>query len=212
MNNNDDQSLWTIFKGLLTLACVIAIIVIALSFLINNASGGFISFFDRLSSLDAAIVVALITGSVSILTVVCGAIINNVLSNKYRKQEYLRERREKPYMQLVAIFYKMLESTKSGNEYSRDAILRDMMEFNQGLTLWGSSKAIQKWDEWRHAGTKQLDDPYAVLHGMEEVLMQLRKDMGEKHELNQGDLLKLFVNDYDKASNNNSKSQKRKCH
>ena len=198
-SNNGNQSIWAILKGLITLACVIAIIVFALSFFINSISCGLVPFFDSLSSLDAAIVVALITGAVSIFTVVCGAIINNVLSNKHKQQEYLREHREKPYTQLVAIFYKMLESTKSGNEYSQDAILKDMMEFNQGLTLWGSSRAIQKRDEWRLISAKQFSDPYAVLHGMEKVLMQLRKDMGEKHKLKQGDLLKLFVNDYDDA-------------
>lgn len=100
----------------------------------------------------------------------------------------------------------MLESTKRGNEYSQDAILKDMREFNQGLTLWGSSKAIRKWDEWRLVSAKQLSDPYAVLHGMEKVLMQLRKDMGEKHKLGQGDLLKLFVNDYDEAMRKRAKN------
>ncbi|WP_165253098.1 hypothetical protein [Adlercreutzia sp. ZJ304] len=203
-SNSSNQSFWAILKGLITLAFVVAIIVFGLSFLINNVSGGLVSFFDSLSTLDAAIVVALITGAVSIFTVVCGAIINNVLSNKHKQQEYLREHREKPYTQLVEIFYKMLESTKSGNEYTQDAILKDMMEFNQGLTLWGSSKAIQKWDEWRLISSKQLSDPYAVLHGMEKVLMQLRKDMGEKHKLKQGDLLKLFVNDYDDAVKKNT--------
>lgn len=190
-------SIWGIIEGLIKPACIIALCVFALSFLINNASGGLVSFFGSLSSLDAAIVVALITGAVSIFTVVCGAIINNVLSNRYKRLEYLRAHREKPYEQLVAIFYKVLESTKSGNSYSQDAMLKDMMEFNQGLTLWGSSKAIQQWDEWRLIGAKQSSDPYAVLHGMERVLMQLRKDMGEKHKLKQGDLLKLFANDYD---------------
>lgn len=205
-NNNEDQPIWAILKGLITLVCVAAIVVIALSFLINNISNGLVSFFDSLSSLDAAIVVALITGAISIFTVVCGAIVNNVLSNKHKRQEYLRMHREKPYEQLVAIFYRMLESTKNGNEYSQDAILKDMMEFNQGLTLWGSSKAIQKWDEWRLISTKQLSDPYAVLHGMEKVLMQLRRDMGEKRKLKQGDLLKLFVNDYDEALKNQPKA------
>lgn len=41
---------------------------------------------------------------------------------------------------------------------------------------------------------------------MEKVLMQLRKDMGEKHKLKQGDLLKLFVNDYDEAMRARSKN------
>ena len=82
-------------------------------------------------------------------------------------------------------------------------MLDDMMSFNQGLTLWGSSKAIKKWDEWRALSGKTPADPYALLHGMEIVLIQLRKDMGEKRGLKQGDLLKLFINDYDEAMRKN---------
>lgn len=93
----------------------------------------------------------------------------------------------------------MLESAKNANEYSQDEMLKDMMEFNQGLTLWGSSKAIRKWDEWRLDSAKGVKNPYDVLHGMEKVLIQLRKDMGEKRNLKQGDLVRLFVNDYDEV-------------
>lgn len=74
-SNSSNQSVGSILKGLAVLVCVVAIIVFALVFLINNVSGGLVTFFHSLSSLDAAIVVALITGTVSIFTVVCGAII-----------------------------------------------------------------------------------------------------------------------------------------
>lgn len=37
------------------------------------------------------------------------------------------------------------------------------------------------------------------MHGMEDVLIQLRKDMGERENLKQGDILKLTINDYDES-------------
>lgn len=197
--NNQSQSFGAIAKGLLTLAAVVFIGVEGISLLINNVDTAFLVFFDRLSSLDAAIIVALITGCVSVLTVVGGAIISNTLKSKHEREEYLRRHREEPYTQLIKIFYKMLKSSKEGNVYSQEDMLDDMMCFNQGLTLWGSSKAIKKWDEWRALSGKTLANPYDLLHGMEIVLIQLRKDMGEKGGLKQGDLLKLFINDYDEA-------------
>lgn len=204
MNNaSENQSFGAIAKGLLALAGVVFVGVEAVSFLVHNVGAALVAFFDGLSSLDAAIVVALITGCVSILTVVGGAIINNVLKSKHEREEYLRKHREEPYTQLVRIFYKMLSATKKGKEYSQESMLDDMMSFNQGLTLWGSSKAIKKWDEWRALSGKTPADPYALLHGMEIVLIQLRKDMGEKRGLKQGDLLKLFINDYDEAMRKN---------
>lgn len=198
-NDNQGQSLGAIVKGLLVLAGIVFIGVEGVSFLVNNVGGTLLVFFDKLSSLDAAIVVALITGCVSVLTVVGGAIMNNVLKSKHEREEYLRKHREEPYTQLIEIFYKMLNASKKGKEYSQEDMLDDMMSFNQGLTLGGSSKAIKKWDKWRALSGRAPVDPFDLLHGMEIVLIQLRKDMGERRGLKQGDLLRLFINDYDEA-------------
>lgn len=203
--NKENNSLGAIVKGLIVLAIIVVIAVMAITFIINNTSTGLLIFFDKLTSLDAAIVVALITGCVSILTVVGGAIVNNILKNKHEKDEYLRIHREEPYTQLIKIFYKMLKTSKNNQTYSQEEMLDDMMEFNQGLTLWGSSKAIKKWDEWRIMSSREAGEPYEIMHGMEAVLIQLRIDMGEKRGLKQGDLLKLFVNDYDEVMQKSKK-------
>lgn len=199
-DGNQNQPIGAIVKGLLVLAAIIFTSTAALSLLFSNIGTTLFAFFEKLSSLDAAIVVALITGSVSILTVVGGAIINNILKNKYERDEYLRKHREEPYTQLIEIFYKTLKASKEGNSYSEKEMLDDMMRFSRGLTLWGSSKAIKKWDEWRALSSNPSIDPYSLLHGMEIVLIQLRRDMGEKRGLKQGDLLKLVINDYDGAT------------
>lgn len=198
-SDGQNQSFAVIGKGLLVIAAIVVISASGISILVNSVGAAFLGFFDKLSSVDAAIVVALITGCVSILTVVGGAVINNILKSKHEREEYLRRHREAPYTQLIEIFYKMLAASKEGNAYTQEDILNDMMSFNQGLTLWGSSRAIQKWDEWRILSGKNPVNPYDILHGMEAVLIQLRKDMGEKRGLKQGDLLKLFINDYDEA-------------
>lgn len=199
MQENGNQPLPVIAKGLLALAGIAAIVALIVIFVANSICETLLALFDKFSSLDAAIVVALITGCVSILTVVGGAIANNILSNKHKKQEYLRKHREEPYTQLIAVFYKVLKYSKKDIPYSQDELLEDMTQFSQGLTLWGSSKAIKKWGEWRTMSAKEPANPYDIMHGMEAVLVQLRKDMGEKRGLQQGDLLKLFVNDYDEA-------------
>jgi len=149
--------------------------------------------------MDAAIVVALITSCVSIFTVVCGAILKEYLTYRFKKLEFLRNRREKPYRKLIEINFKMLQKTNSSEEYSSEEIMADFYEFGQELTLWGSAKAIKLWDDWRLAPNKGKADGKGLLLLMEKIIIQLRKDMGQGGRLAEGDILKLYINDFDEA-------------
>lgn len=186
-----------IVKGLVVLIAIVAIVAIALIWIINMAGPGLASIFSTFSSMDAAIVVALITGTISIVTVVAGAIINNALSYKQKKNEYLRKQQEAPYEKLVDIFFDIHVKQKQGSPYTEKELLDLMNEFNKKLTLWGSSKAIKLWGEWRISSTKTPNDPNAVLFGMEKVVLQIRRDLGQKKGLQNGDILRLIVNDID---------------
>ena len=53
-------------KGLVVLAAVVGICAWAVEFVINNVAAGIIALVSSLSLLDVAIIVALITGCVSI--------------------------------------------------------------------------------------------------------------------------------------------------
>lgn len=191
------QSIGAIVKGLLVFAALVIILVAAGAAFSNLVSSSFASAFYALSSLDAAIVVAMITGAISIVTVVGGGIISSRLTYQQKRDEYLRHHREGPYEQLIAIFFKVVSSSKLGEEYGQTEMLKDMTDFNQSLTLWGSSKAIQLWDEWRLMSVGKQPSPRELMLGMERVLIQLRRDMGQKRGLKQGDLLKIFINDVD---------------
>ncbi len=118
MNNGKAESMqaWAIIKGLLVLAIIVLIIVCGVVALINLAGPGVAAFFSSLSTLDSAIVIALITATVSIVTYVSG----NVASNVMRRNEYLRKHREEPYMQLISMFYDFQVRTKTGEEFTQN--------------------------------------------------------------------------------------------
>lgn len=185
--------------GVLLLAIFAIIVVWALAFVCKLLSGWISDFIKVLPSMDAAIVVALITSCVSIITVVGGAILKEYLSYRYKKLEFLRGRREKPYRKLIEINFKMLQKTKSGEEYSPAEMMDDFYEFGQELTLWGSAKAIKLWDDWRLAPNKGKADGKELLLLMEKIIIQLRKDMGQGGRLAEGDILKLYINDFDES-------------
>lgn len=147
------------------------------------------------STIDVAIMVVLISGAVSIAS----SLIKPILENYQEKTRFLLEQRKAPYEKLVKVIYKVNKQAK-GRAYSQEQMLDDVYEFSQELTLWGSSAAIQKWGNWRIGAAKNLS-PRDTMFAMEDVLIQLRKDMGEKDNLKRGDLLRLFVNDIDQYLN-----------
>lgn len=190
---NRNSQLWPIIKGLLVLFVIVLIGVGGIAVLISLAGPGVAAFFSSISTLDSAIVVTLITAMVSIITYVSGNIANNIM----KRNEYLRAHREDPYMQLISMFYDFQVQTKIGKQFTQEELIDLFNQFNKELTLWGSSKAIKAWGNWRVASSKRFNNPNDLLFGMEKVLVQLRKDMGLKHGIAEGDLLRLTVNDID---------------
>jgi|GEM_PF-722321 hypothetical protein len=151
------------------------------------------AFFASLSSLDSAIIVALITGAVSALSFFGNSVVNSVA----KKREYLRVHREEPYMRLISLVYDFQAAASKGAGMADDELEKILMQFNKELTLWGSSKAIQAWGNWRRCSSSGSVDPLQNLFGMEKVMVQLRKDMGMRRGIRKGDLLRLMVSDID---------------
>ena len=139
------------------------------------------------------VIVALITGGVSILALIVGGVINN----RMKRNEYLYKHREKPYMQLISMFYDFQSQANTGKEFTQEELAQVFTQITKELTLWGSSEAIKTWGNWRVSSSKGITDPHELLFGMEEVMIQLRKDMGLKRGIKKGDLLRLSVNDID---------------
>lgn len=119
-----------------------------------------------------------------------------------KKNEYLREHREEPYMRLISLLYDFQAAAAKGEQISEDELLRILTRFNKELTLWGSSKAIRVWGKWRAGSGQQTGDPSKLIFGMEQVMIQLRRDMGMKRGVKKGDLLRLTVNDIDSVLSN----------
>lgn len=93
-------------KGQAALGWVYLLIFLAAAgaliyFLLVKIGPALSSFFASLSGLDSAVIVALITGTVSVVSLVGGSVVNSVM----KKNEYLREHREEPYMRLISLLY-----------------------------------------------------------------------------------------------------------
>ncbi len=157
-----------------------------------------VSWISEISSkLDAVIIVALITGTVSIIGVVISSIFAKRIEYKRNHQEYLAQKREEPYGQFVDMVYKIQQNAKGTIKYSEKEMVEDLSRFSKQITLWGSSDVVNKWVSFRENG----DNPEKAkdnLFVLEDIMNSMRKDLGLR-KVKKGNLLAFFVNDIKQA-------------
>lgn len=214
MNNKKDKSEKTtkipfsqrhprlnLLLGLLLWCCIIVLGLFVLNYIImllGNCGSSFLSWIgEQFSEMEAVVVVALITGAVSLTGVVLSSVVSKVIEYKQKRRDYLNQKREKPYGQFVDMYFKIFENTKKNN-YSEEDMLSDMLAFSRELTLWGSNRVVKKWIAFR---LNSSEDDKKSLYLIEKLLFEMRKDLGFK-KMKKGNLLKMIVNDYDESIKN----------
>lgn len=67
------------------------------------------------------------------------------------------------------------------------------------LIIWGSPPMLRAYGEFRSAGNDpDRSDPRRPLFVFESLLLAIREDLGHSNDgLEQGDLLRLFITDFD---------------
>ena len=147
------------------------------------------------SNTEAVIVVALITGAVSIL----GIIVSKIIEYRQDTKRYLYEKKEEAYSEFIEVVYKIRDNQKNEKNYESEMI-ESLINFSKKLTLWGSNEVIRKWIEIRELNTKSSSNAHAInnLFLLEEIIFLIRKDLGQKNSnLKKGDILRFFINDID---------------
>ena len=192
MNKNKLSLLKDTIIGFLILTIIGYAFIWLLRLLLGNVG----NFIKSLSNMDAVVIVALITGSVSILGVVISSIVSKLIEYQQKTKRYLYEKKEEPYSEFIEMVYKLQDSERGNKEYCEKELLDDTISFSKKLTLWGSSKVIKKWLDFRKKSQEQNDNITDILFILEEIIFEIRKDMGQKKSgLKQGDILAFFVND-----------------
>ncbi|MBM6966104.1 hypothetical protein [Massilimicrobiota timonensis] len=179
--------------GLALLIGIVIFVIWLIKILYNSIVNGLIKLTAIASKLDAVIIVALITGLVSIVGVIISSIFAKIVDYRKSRQEYLTQKREKPYGEFVEMIYKVQRNTKIPGTYSDEEMLKDLSKFSRQITLWGSPRVINKWIQFRENGSnpeKAKDNLFL----MEEIMNDMRKDLGLR-KVKKGNLLGFFVND-----------------
>lgn len=147
------------------------------------------------SKTDSVVVVALISGAVSIVGIILSSIVAKIIDYKKARREYLAQKREEPYGEFIDMYFKISDQKRI--PYPEKDMLDDMNRFSKQLTLYGSKVVVRRWVEFRKNGA----DPSKAeenLFVLEKIMNAMRKDIGVK-TLKEGEILSLNVNDIDKA-------------
>lgn len=125
------------------------------------------------AKLDAVIIVALITGCISVIS----SIVSKWIDYRQKRQEYLAKKRDEPYGAFVDMIYKIQQNTKQEGAYTEAQMIEDLSKFSKQITLWGSSNVVNKWVKYRE---NSLNPDYAAknLFVLEDIMNEMRKDLG----------------------------------
>lgn len=70
-----------------------------------------------------------------------------------------------------------------------------VLEFSKVLTLGRSNRVVKKWLKYRKSSIKGDKN---ILWEMEDIIYEIRKDVGLGRKLKKSDMLAFFVNDIEK--------------
>jgi hypothetical protein len=124
-----------------------------------------------------------------------GVVVAAIVQRRWEKrQELERSRREQMspiYERLVGIL-KESPGEEETSEFFKDLTTK--------MLLYGPAPIIKEWIEFRLHGMSTANDPTnpTSLLNYEKLLLLVRKDLGhDDTELKLGDLLRIYVNDFD---------------
>lgn len=177
--------------GLALLIGIVIFVIWLIKIFYNSIVNGLIKLTAIASKLDAVIIVALITGLVSIVGVIISSIFAKIVDYRKSRQEYLTQKREKPYGEFVEMIYKIQRNTKIPGTYSDEEMLKDLSKFSRQITLWGSPRVINKWIQFRE-NSSNPEKAKDNLFLMEEIMNDMRKDLGLR-KVKKGNLLGFLL-------------------
>lgn len=177
------------------------LVVTVMGFIYAKAVTLFSWIADVSSKIDAVIIVALITGMVSIVGFILNSIVSKSIEYKRMRREYLTQKREEPYSDFIEMIYRTLQSSNDREEYRGDDMEKDLIEFSKQITLWGSPQVVKQWGTFRESLLNNQDTGIKELIYIENIMNAMRKDLGMK-KAKQGELLIFVVNDIKQQLNN----------
>ncbi|MBW4542150.1 MAG: hypothetical protein KME43_23880 [Myxacorys chilensis ATA2-1-KO14] len=161
---------------------------------------------DLLLALDPRVAAAIVAASATVLVSVFSVLVSKFLERRAKIIQEIRDKKIPVYEELIDFVFKIVRSSKKGEQLPEDEVEDFMFSFTQQVIVWGSDSVLHAFYKFRHNGDSG-DGQQAVLC-MEELLLAIRRDLGHGNKgLSQGKILGLFINDFDQYMDKSSMLQ-----
>jgi len=196
--------------GCLVVICaVLAVIGLGAFFTLRIVWQRLLELVYTVSAMDTVIIIALISGMVTIFGLIVNSAISLRMKNaefKYKRKTVLLKKLEAPYTQFVNLLFDMVHKKDDAgkiDEEVRNLLIRNM---SREIILYGSDNVVKKWAAYKkQSPTFTLKEHLFYIEGL---LHMIREDMGiEQGDLSRGDLLALFVDDAEELTSGGSNFQ-----
>ena len=134
-----------------------------------------------------AVVASIVTATGAVVAVVAG----RVWEKRQALQQARRERIAPSYSGLVEMFWGAMHGQEVDEQFFHD--------WTRNVLLWGPEPVIVAFNAWRASLPDEGEDVgLTTMHAFERMLYSIRDDLGNpRGKLGEGDLLRMFINDYD---------------
>ena len=155
----------------------------------------------KVDGINANVLVALIAGTVTIT----GYFITRYLEKRKLIEQQIREQKIPVYEEFMEFFFKLFKNTKDKKNIDSKELEDFFWKMHEKSILWLSDKTFKSYINWKNTSSKFADlknksqeENMEMLLLFEQLLLDFRKDIGHKNKnLESGDLLSLFINDWE---------------
>lgn len=162
------------------------------------------SLVTMLRTIDAEIAAAIVSGLAAVTIAIATTWLGRSLQRRTDARRGQQEKRVPVYEEFVKGVLQSMGISSSGKarkgRIDEQHAHRVLSEFTEKAIVWGSDDVLKAWIAFRTAGQQPEEYGNKILLIMEELFLAMRKDLGLSNRgLDRGDLLRLFINDFDPA-------------
>jgi hypothetical protein len=156
------------------------------------------ALIDKLNSISGDLSKALVAGGIAIVTAVVTLVVGKVWEQKVKIRQEIREKKIPVYEEQIQTFFSAMFAAKFGGVQANEEELgKAFVSFSQKLVIWGGPDVIKAWCSFR-SHDWQASTPMQSFATLETFIKAIRNELGnDSSSLTNGELLKLFINDYD---------------
>ena len=119
---------------------------------------------------------------------------------KRDERNRLYEQRKIAYEKIVGFYMNILKEGEP-KKINKKKIREETFNILKPLIIYGSCEVIEKYKIFQSLALKKVDGSRVTIYALEDILIEIRKELNPKENLEQGDLLSLFINDYKSFEN-----------